>query len=46
MYYDVDRDVELRSVVKFFIALDKPPSETLIKSTGKYEKCIETFVYK
>ena len=41
-------DVELRSVVKFCVALNKSPTETLkmIKSTGKYEKCSQAFVYK
>ena len=41
-------NVELRSVVKFCVALQKSPTETLrmIKSTGKYEKCSPSFVYK
>lgn len=40
--------VELRSVVKFCVALHKSPTETLkmIKSTGKYDKCSPAFVYK
>ena len=40
--------VELRSVIKFCVALQKSPTETLrmIKSTGKYEKCSSSFVYK
>ncbi len=41
-------DVELRGVVKFCVALNKSPMDTfkMIKSTGKYEKCSQTFVYK
>ena len=41
-------DVELRSVVKFCVALEKSPTETLnmIKSTGKYKKCSPATVYK
>lgn len=41
-------DIELRSVVKFCVALNKSPTETLkmIKSTGKYEKCSPAVVYK
>ena len=40
--------IELRSVVKFCVALNKSPTETLrmIKSTGKHDKCSPGFVYK
>ena len=40
--------IELRSVVKFCVALNKSLTETLtiIKSTGKYNKCSPAFVYK
>ena len=40
--------IELLSVVKFCVALNKSPTETLrmIKSTGKYDKCSPGFVYK
>ena len=35
-------------MVKFCVALNKSPTETLtiIKSTGKYDKCCPAFVYK
>ena len=41
-------DVELRSVVKFCVALNKSPTETLkmIQSTGKYGKYSRAFVFK
>lgn len=41
-------DVELRSVVKFCVALNKSPTETLkmIQSAGKYDKCSPAFVYR
>lgn len=41
-------DVELRGVVKFCVALNKSPTETLkmIKSTGKYDQCSRAFVFK
>jgi len=34
-------DIELRSIVKFCVALEKSPTETMkmINSTGKYKKC-------
>ena len=41
-------DIELRSVLKFCVALNKSPTKTLwmIKSTGKYDKCSPGFGYK
>ena len=41
-------DVELRSVVKFCVALKKSPTETIkmIESTGKYKQCSPATVYK
>lgn len=41
-------DVELRSVIKFCVALNKSPTETLkmIKSTKKYDKCSRALVFK
>ena len=35
-------------MVKFYITLNKSPTETLrmTKSTGKYDKCSPAFVYK
>jgi len=35
-------DVELRSIVKFCVALEKSPTETMkmINSTGKYKKAV------
>ena len=40
--------IELRSVVKFCVALNKSPTKLLrmIKSTRKYDKCRPGFVYK
>jgi len=41
-------DVELRSIVKFCVALEKSPTETMkmINSTGKYKKCSPATVYR
>ena len=41
-------NVELQSVVKFFVALKKSPTKTIkmIKSTGKYKQCRQATVYK
>jgi len=41
-------DVELRSIVKFSVALEKSPTETMkmINSTGKYKKCSPATVYR
>jgi len=41
-------DVELRSFVKFCVALEKSPTETMkmINSTGKYKKCSPAKVYR
>ena len=41
-------DVELRSIVKFFVALEKSPTKTMkiINSTGKYKKCSPATVYR
>jgi len=41
-------DIELRSIVKFCVALDKSPTETMkmINSTGKYKKCSPATVYR
>jgi len=42
-------DVELRSIVKFCVALEKSPTETIknmINSTGKYNKCSPVTVYR
>lgn len=41
-------DVELRSIVKFCVALEKSSTETMkmINSTGKYKKCSPATVYR
>jgi len=41
-------DVELRSIVKFCVALEKSPIETMkmINSTEKYKKCSPATVYR
>ena len=41
-------DVELRSIVKLCVALEKSPTETMkmINSTGKYKKCSPATVYR
>jgi len=41
-------DVELRSIVKFCVALEKYPTETMkmIHSTGKYKQCSPATVYR
>ena len=41
-------DVELQSIVKFCVALEKSPTETMkmINSTGKYKKCSPATVHR
>jgi len=41
-------DVELRSIVKFCVALENSPTETMkmINSTRKYKKCSPATVYR